>query len=407
MQLVEKTVIKKSDPRYAVIDAAAFSSKNLYNAALYEIRQSFIHHGIYLNYGVMYERMKFHEAYKALPAKVSQQVLRVLDKNWKSFFEACKAYKEHPELFQAPPKMPGYKDKQKGRNLLVYTIQAIGKTGIKRGMIQPSGLAIEVPTRQTNIAQVRIIPRNGFYVVETVYGQQEQQAEVDHTLYASIDIGLNNLATLTSNKRGFIPRIVNGRPVKSINQYYNKERAKLQSYLTGNRRNSNRLEKLTNKRTRKIDHYLHSASRKLIDLLVNEGIGTLIIGKNPEWKQEINLGRRTNQNFVQVPHARFIDMLTYKAKLQGLRVMITEESYTSKCSFLDYEPIGKQEHYAGKRIKRGLFRSQFGRLINADVNGAYNIMRKVAPDAFAEGVEGVVVHPVLLSVGVQRMSRIR
>jgi putative transposase len=189
---------------------------------------------------------------------------------------------------------------------------------------------------------------------------------------------------------------MNGRPVKSVNQYYNKKRARLQSTLKGNRKTSNNLEKLTNKRTRKIDAYLHTASRRIIDLLVSEGIGTLVIGKNEQWKQETNMGKRNNQNFVSVPHARFIDLLTYKAELVGIRVVLTEESYTSKCSFLDDEEIGKHEHYEGKRIKRGLFRSQFGRLINADVNGAYNIIRKVAPGAFVQGSRGCVVHPVPL-----------
>lgn len=399
MQLVERTVIRKTDSRYAAIDAASFASKNLYNAANYIVRQSFIHDGVYLGYAEVYHRIKQHEAYKALPAKVSNDVLRLLDKNWKAFFEACKVYREHPELFQAPPKMPGYKDKQKGRNILVYDIQAISKTGLKQGYVQPSKLGIAIPTKYSTVKQCRIVPRHGFYVVETVYEQEPTQADVNPSLYAGIDIGLNNLATLTSNKEGFVPRIVNGRPVKSINQWYNKERARLQSQLRGNRRTSNRLERLTNKRTRKIDHYLHSASRKIIDLLVRESIGTLVIGKNPEWKQEINLGKKTNQNFVQIPHARFIDMLTYKAKLVGIRVVLTEESYTSKCSFLDREPIEKQEHYAGKRIKRGLFRSQFGRLINADVNGSYNIIRKVAPDAFEQGCRGCAVHPSLLPVG--------
>jgi putative transposase len=156
------------------------------------------------------------------------------------------------------------------------------------------------------------------------------------------------------------------------------------------------MERLANKRTRKIDHDLHTASRRIVDLLIVEGIGTLVIGKNEQWKQEANMGKRNNQNFVSVPHARFIDMLTYKAELVGIAVVLTEESYTSKCSFLDNEEIGKHEHYEGKRLKRGLFRSQFGRLINADVNGSYNIIKKVAPDAFVQGSRGCVVHPVPL-----------
>jgi len=251
------------------------------------------------------------------------------------------------------------------------------------------------------VDQVRIVPRNGFYVVEVVYQQDGEQEPVKTDLYAGIDLGINNLAAITSNKDGFAPRLVNGRPVKSINQFYNKRRAELQSKLAQEdvkRHTSKRLERITNKRTRKIDHYLHTASQRIIDLLVSEGIGTLVIGYNQEWKQEVNLGKRNNQNFVTIPFARFIHLLTYKAELVGILVRMTEESYTSKCSFLDFELIGKHDVYVGKRVKRGLFRSADGHGYNADVNGSYNITRKVASDAFGQGSRGCVVHPTLLAV---------
>lgn len=401
MQLVEQHIIKRTDPRYAVIDAACFASKNLYNAALYEVRQAFIFHHTYLTYPEMDKRMQSHEAYKALPAKVAQQVLKLLDKNWQGFFAAIKAWKANPSAFQGRPKLPKYKHKADGRNVLVYTAQAVSKTKLRQGVIAPSQLPIEIISIQPDVDQVRIVPRNGYSVVEVVYERACEQTEVNPNLYAGIDLGINNLATLTSNKSGFVPRIVNGRPVKSINQFYNKRRADLQSQLTQmdpKRHTSNRLERMTNKRTRKIDHYLHTASRRIIDLLVDEGIGTLVIGYNAEWKQEVNIGKRTNQNFVNIPFARFIHMLTYKAELVGIQVRMTEESYTSKCSFLDFEPIGKQSIYAGKRVKRGLFRASDGKQYNADVNGSYNIIRKVASDAFVQGSRGCVVHPTWFAV---------
>jgi putative transposase len=263
-------------------------------------------------------------------------------------------------------------------------------------------LGITVRTRQQNVQQVRIIPRIGFYVVEVVYEQEPVPAAVSPALYAGVDIGLNNLTLLTSNKLGFVPRVVNGRPVKSINQFYNKRRAELQGVL-GTVRTSQRLERITTRRTRRIDHYLHTASRRIIDLLVAEGIGVLAIGKNPLWKQEAHLGKRGNQNFVSVPHARFIEMLTYKAEVVGIQVRITEESYTSKASFLDADPLpvyGSPDIPAvsGRRVKRGLYRAADGRHINADANGSYNVIRKVAPDAFAQGSRGCVVHPIRLAV---------
>jgi putative transposase len=194
-----------------------------------------------------------------------------------------------------------------------------------------------------------------------------------------------------------MPRIVNGRPLKSINQYYNKRKAELQSILKDTRFTA-RMERITVKRTRRIDHYLHTASRHIIDLLIAEGIGTLVIGKNPNWEQEVNIGKRNNQQFVCIPHTRFIDMLIDMAKLVGIQVIITEESYTSKCRFLDREPIGKHEVYCGKRVKRGLFRASTGQHINADLNGSYNILRKVVPDAFGQRDRGCVVHPERLHV---------
>jgi putative transposase len=414
MQLVEQHVISSNDPRYGAIDEAAFKSKNLYNAALYETRQAFIHTGAYLSYNEIDKLMQSHEAYKALPAKVSQQILMLLDKNWKSFKEGLKAYEEDPSKFTGRPKLPKYKHKTEGRNILVYTIQAVsrGKNGLKRGLIKPSQLAISIKTKQKDIDQVRIVPRKGFYVIEVVYGKDVKQALVNPAYYAGIDIGMNNLVALASNKPNFQTVIVNGRPVKSTNQFYNKRKAGLQKKL-GHTGTTKRMERMTNKRNRRIDHYMHTASKRIIDMLVKEEIGVLVVGKNDGWKQESEMSKRTNQNFVQIPHARFISMLTYKAELVGITVKITEESYTSKASFLDRDPLpvdGKgdsQKHtFSGKRIKRGLYQASNGQYINADVNGAANIIRKVAPDAFgSEGVEdgkrvlaSLVVHPVRIVI---------
>ncbi len=356
--------------------------------------------------------MQSHEAYKALPAKVSQQILMVLDRNWKGFREGLEAYYEDQSKFLGRPKPPKYKHKTEGRNILVYTTQAISKRGLKRGLVQPSMLPIEVQTRQKDIDQVRIVPRSGFYIVEVVYEKEVKQAPVNPAYYAGIDIGMNNLVVLTSNKSGFRSVLVNGRPVKSVNQFYNKRKAELQKQL-GHTGTTKRMERMTNKRNRRIDHYMHTASKRIIDLLVKEGIGVLCIGKNDAWKQEANMGKRNNQNFVQIPHARFIAMLTYKAELVGIRVKVTEESYTSKASLLDLNPLpvrdpnngGEKHTFSGKRIKRGLYRASDGRLINADINGAGNTIRKVAPDAFGlravedgkEMLASLVVHPVRLS----------
>ncbi len=403
MQLTEQHVIARGDPRYAVIDAAAFAAKNLYNAALYILRQSYIFQERYLCYQEMDKRMQQTPEYRALPAKVAQQVLKGLDHNWQSFFAARTAYQEDPSRFLGRPALPKYKHKTEGRHLLVYTTQAVSKRGLRRGRIQLSMLPIVVKTQQVAVNQVRIVPRKGYYVVEVVYEQLPRQAEVNPDLYAGVDLGVTNLATVVSTKAGFVPRIIDGRAVKSVNQWYNKRKAQLQKKL-GKPGTTRQMEQLTTRRTRSINHALHTASRQIIDLLVEEGIGTLIIGKNPEWKQEANMGKRNNQNFVQIPHSRLIEMLTYKAELVGIQVILTEESYTSRASFLDLDPLPvydpereEKPTFSGRRVTRGMYRASRKRLIQADVNGAYNIIRKSRPDAFdwAKGVaDAIVVHPV-------------
>jgi putative transposase len=410
MYLVEQHVIGKADPRFAAIDAAAFAAKNVYKAENYLVRQSFIREGVYLSYAEIFRRIKSHEAYCALPRKVSNDVLRLLDKNWRVYFRALAAWRADPAKFVGRPKLPGYKDKQHGRAVLIYDIQALSVAGLRRREVVPSQLGISIPTKQTAVKQARIVPRKGYYVVEVVYEREPVPAAVNPALRAAVDIGLDNLAAIASDKAGFIPRIVNGRPVKSINQFYNKRKAELQSNLRypGT---TVQMGRLAANRARQIDHYLHTASRRIIDLLVSEGIGTLVIGKNPLWKQEVNLGRRGNQNFVSVPHARFIEMLMYKAVLVGIQVLLTEESYTSKASFLDEDPLPvydaqcrETQIFSGLRVKRGLYQAASGRRLNADVNGAYNILRKVLPDAFGKGIAGAAVHPVRLPVRTKRVA---
>src|SRR5215472_3819208 len=232
MQLVEKHIIDRKDPRYKAIDEAAFKSKNLYNATLYIVWQIFIFEGEYLNYNTMDQIMQKHEAYRGLPTKVAQEVVKQVHEAWVSFFEACKEYREDPEKFTGRPKMPNYKDKASGRNLLTYNMQAVsrGKRTLDRGIIKPSQLSITVKTKQDPkaINEVRIAPRKGFYVVEVVYTKGEKQAKLNKKYIAGIDLGVNNLVALASNKPGFIPVVVNGRPVKSMNQFYNKKRAEMQ-----------------------------------------------------------------------------------------------------------------------------------------------------------------------------------
>jgi len=385
--LVEQHVIKAGDPRFEEIDAASFAAKNLYNLGNYTIRQAYLSESNYTPYTQLYHLLKDSEEYQALPRKVSQQVLMQLDRNWVAFFESMQSWKETPERFLGQPHPPRYKPKQKGRVPLIYTKQAISRRWLRNGLVKPSGLDVFIRTQQTNIKQVRIVPRRDHYVVEVVYEREPEEHDLDEDLIAGVDLGIDNLITLTSNQPGFMPVVVNGRGLKSINQYYNKRRTELQAHIASNR-STKRLRRLTEKRNRKVKHMLHIASRRVIDHLVTCGIGTLVIGSNPDWKERMN-----NQKFISIPRSMLVDMLTYKAKLAGIQVIQQEESYTSRCSFLDGEFPEKREQYAGRRITRGLFRSADGTLINADVNGSLNIITKAFPKAI-EGIEGVVVHPV-------------
>lgn len=401
MQLAEQHIIKSDSPIFAEIDAAAFASKNLYNAANYVIRQAFFATGSIPSYPALAKQFRDHEAYTALPRKVSQWTLKTLGKAWEAYFAAHREWRKNPSKFLAEPRIPKYKDKETGRNLLVYTMQAVSQPLLRIGQIKLSGLGFVLKTKQDpkTITQVRIVPKSSHYVVEVVYSVDVQPADIDYTLVAGIDMGIDNLAAITSNKPGFIPLLVNGRPLKSINQFYNKRKAELQSILGSDKAKSRRLTRIADKRNRRVAQYLHTASKRIVDVLVSNRIGVLVIGRNPDWKQSVNIGKRNNQNFVQIPHARFFDMLKYKCELVGIKVLEQEESYTSKCSFLDLEPIQKHESYVGRRVQRGMFKASNGTRINADVNGSYNIIRKAFPAAFdAQGIEGVVVRPLPLSV---------
>jgi putative transposase len=401
MQPVERHVIKRADPRFAAIDTAAFASKKLYNAASYVVRQSFIAEAVCLNYHGLRQRMKDHEAYQALPAKVARRILRLLGTNSQSFFAALTAWQADPSHFLGRPRLPRYNVKYKRRNLLVYTTQALSIPALRSGLMVPSTLGVNVRTRQRHetIQPVRIVPRKSFYVMEVTCERAAAPAAVNPASHAGVDVGLNNLAAIASDKAGFIPRLVSGRRVESINRFYNKRRAELQS-RPGEAHTNWCLERCATKRTRRIERYLHTACRLIIDLLLAEEIGTLCIGQNPLWKQEANLGRRANQNLVLVPRARLIAMLTCKAELVGIQAGITEESSISKASFLDadplpvYAPTQPAPAFRGCRVKRGLYRAADGRHISADANDACNIMDTVGPDPFARGRRGCVVHPI-------------
>ena len=374
MYLVERHIIKSNNPLYKELDNVCFLSKNLYNKALYLVRQHYFNTKEYLDY-VKINRLLVDSKdvdYYALPIKVSVQTLRLLDRNFKSFFALLR--KKKSKDYDKPIRIPRYLDKE-GRTIAVFTKQAVSRVFIRKGLIKLSTLNILIPTKVTesNLVEVRVLPRNNHHIIEVVYEKEEKPLLPNNKRYAAIDLGLNNLATVCSNVEK--PFIINGRPLKSINQRWNKHKANLQSHLAN--KSSKQLELITEKRNNRVKDYLHKSSRKIVNFLVSNKISTLVIGYNEEWKQNINIGRVNNQSFVTMPFKIFVTQLQYKCKLEGINIILTEESYTSKCSFLDNEPLGKHENYKGKRISRGLFKTSTNKLINADLNGSLNILRKV------------------------------
>lgn len=378
MELTESIQVKKGSLLYNELDRICFLSKNLYNASLYAIRQHYFNTRKYLNY--VQSNKNFvssrNQDYYALPTKVSQQTMRMADQNFKSFFRLAK-------LKTGKAKIPHYLEKG-GRYVAVFTNQAISMKELKEGYIRLSGVHERIKIRDgiTNIQQVRVIPviTGNCYRIEVIHKVDEPDLLNDNRNYASIDIGVNNLATVSFNNSA--PFILNGRPLKSINQFYNKKKSKLQNLK------SNKARCLNRWRNNKVNDYLHKSSRYIANQLAFRTINTLVIGKNKGWKQDVNIGRRNNQNFVSIPFEKFIHMLSYKCRLLGINVIIVNESHTSKCSFFDNEEICHHEHYAGQRVKRGLFRTGIGKMMNADLNGSLNIMRK------AVGEKAFVNYPI-------------
>lgn len=377
MRLVERHIIK--DNRF---EDVCLKSGLLYNYVLFNVRQG-IFSGDYINeYEFSTKLCKENQVdFRNLPSVVSQQVVAQVFSVTKSWMKSKKEYEKNPSKFLSRPKLPKYK-RGKKQNMVVFTTSACrlnsdGCIHFIKNIIQP----IKTKIGDNKLCQVRIIPQATCYVVEVIYEKKEQDLNLDKNNVLSIDLGLNNLCSCINNA-GKKPFIVNGKPLKSINQYYNKRLAYLKSKLKGNKQVSRQIRSLTNKRNNKIKDYLHKASRILINHVVSNDINTIVIGHNRCWKQEINIGKRNNQNFVSIPFNMFISMISYKATLEGINVKIVEESYTSKCSFLDNEQICKHEEYAGRRIKRGLFKTSSGSIINADINAAFNIIRKSAKEAF-------------------------
>ena len=408
VQQVEKHVIKKSHPYYNMFCEYTHLAKNLYNHANYLVRNEFVETGKWLRSQtldkILREDLEFPD-YRNMPAAQSaQQVLHLLDNNWKSFFRSVKDWSKNKDKYSGQPRLPKYKPKD-GKMVLPLTNQQVKVEGDLLHFPK-SFCGFTVKPRCVNldnfekINQVRIVPKGQSFCLEIVYSiSVESGLHSDNGRYLSIDLGLDNLATVVTNT-GLNPIIVNGKGLKSDNQYYNKKKAHYQSIAKqmNNQHYTNRLYRLTQKRNLKVEDYLHKVSRYIVDFALEHQINTIVIGNNKNWKQSSSLGKVTNQAFVSIPHQKLIDKICYKAQLCGIQVILTEESYTSGTSFLDSELPQKEFYNKKRRVRRGLFVSNDGFKINADVNAAFQIMKKVFPNVFTDGIEGVVLHPVRVDI---------
>ena len=367
-------------------------AKNLYNRSLYLINEHYREKQEYLGYRALYELIRGEDCYKKLASQAAQSVLRRLDKNWQSFFAL-----RRKEMQSMPPR---YR-KKNGHFVWEY---AGSKVSIRNGVLTIPRTDIKISTRvKDRIVWLRVVPKNDRVCVEISY---EKKIEIDHVKTGrtvGIDLGVNNLAAIASDGDDR-SCLVNGRPLKSMNQYYNKRLVQLRSAcrVTSGNCTSKRIAALSRKRNNKINDYMHKASRAIVDHCRSIGADRIVIGKNVGWKQGCNIGRVNNQSFCGLPTARLIEMVSYKAEELGMEVVTHEESYTSKTDHLLMEEMGHLDRRSGRRVSRGLFRSGSGIVLNADVNGAYGMLRKknVVDGRFFELIvdRGHVVWPARLNV---------
>lgn len=393
MRQVERHWIKEGHKLYSICDDLTFKAKNLYNAGLYQVRQSIFARNkseeesrpsvlSWIELVAQFRKEKQVDML-ALPSKVSTNILKLVGSTICSYYQLLKCYHDKANTSVTnEPGLPGYLHKTKGRYIVEFTNQTFSK---KRGangelILCPKDLNLAIPTKIEHPKCVRIVPKLGAFLIEVIY--EVETTPLKHTgNYAAIDLGVDNLASITFSN-GVNPLLVKGSKIKSINQGYNRLIAKAQSKLPTNQRSSKHIYRLWRNREKKLYSELHQITAFLSLYFDEMAIEKVFIGKNVGWKQELALGKKTNQTFTQIPFTTFISQLTYKCLLRGIEVVEQEESYTSKASFVDQDEIptygeSKQKPiFSGKRVSRGLYQTKNGFLLNADVNGSYNILVK-------------------------------
>lgn len=397
----ERIYVRPNNENYPAISKACCLAKSLYNAANFIIRQAFINENkLILSTEVEKEfKNASHKCYCNMPSAASaQRTMQILGKDWKSFFAANKAYKNSPSTFTGCPKLPKYAKHQKtfvvGRNGFKIQDGYVYITGADKLGLKPFKIiccqqqAFNEKADKAIVQDIRFVPLGNCYFIDVVYKNEDVAKDValNKENIMGIDLGIDNLATIVINQPGSCPVLINGKTIKTINNSYNKERARLSSI--------GKLDLIparSAKRYNWINDYFHKVSRYIVELCIKTGTGTIVIGHNNGWKQSCNLGKVNNQKFVFIPHNSLIEKIKYKAQEYGINVVVVEESYTSKASSIDLDPIPtygqvKNPVFSGKRVKRGLYKAKNGALLNADVNGSINIIRKAFGDDPVKGI---------------------
>ena len=402
IQRVERHVIRKSDPNWQACHKLCSLSRKLGNCAVYLLRHHHFEKQPVLTRKELDDALKLHYIgdYRAMPSAASaQRQGQVIAKQFKAFVKVTAEYYKHPEKFRGKPKLPGYKRKYRtfyvGRNgYQIQNHQLIITGGEAIGFSPMTVLCCEhqvfnAKAHEAVVGDLRIVPMGNTFVVELTYRSEKEEKDLskcvslDSNEALCCDLGLDNFATFVSTKPGVRPFLIKGKVLKCINQNYNKQVSELRS-----KGHKTHIRTKGVKRYWRLHDLLHKASRMVINFCLAHDLGHIVIGVNKEWKQEVNIGKRNNQNFVMLPHGKFVEMILYKAQDYGIDVTIREESYTSKASALDFDEIPSFDEkgsnpkaiFSGKRIKRGLYRSAKGLLINADINAATNIGRKELGD---------------------------
>jgi len=411
---VERIVVRKGHEAFKASAYCCQIARRIKNATHYLIQHEKKDNGKLLSHSDADKWLKQNNAelYKKLPSSMSQRTTQICGQEWSSFYGAIKDFYKNPKSYKARPRPPKYAYRAStlhvGRNgfkvvdgVIIFANDVLPRIVTSFSFSQNWNEKVD----KTIAQEVRIIPQGNCFVIELVYNSIKLQAVggfcllLDKSRKAGVDLGVNNLIALATDQQDLCPVLVNGKPLKSINAWYNKRAAALRA-----QGKYNYLQTIANKRYNRVRDYLHKASRYVVDYCVSNNLGTLVIGHNEGWKQDINIGKVNNQKFVNIPHSVLIEQIKYKAYELGISVIVREESYTSKASALDNDMIPNHgdkviPQFSGRRVKRGLYKSKQG-MLNADVNGALNILRKETGDALdVLACRGCVSQPVLITLG--------